>query len=144
MRKARQAAGMTLREFCARTGVNYTSASLVENGHRPPTEKLAQACDSMFPGWRGWFSEYYEDSKSWVPAGFRSWSEYEDRAKTIRAWSPGIVHGLLQTADYARALIDVEPDSTDGDRPRPAGQPDGPAAPRAAPRRCAPVVAHRR
>jgi len=113
MRKARQAAGMTLREFCARTGVNYTSASLVENGHRPPTERLAQACDSVFSGWRGWFSEYYEDSKSWVPAGFRSWSEYEDRAKTIHAWSPGIVHGLLQSADYARALIDVEPDSTE-------------------------------
>jgi hypothetical protein len=60
-----------------------------------------------------WFLEYYEESKSWVPAGFRSWGEYEDKATTLRAWSPGIVHGLLQAADYARALILIEPAVTD-------------------------------
>lgn len=27
-------------------------------------------------------------------------------------WSPGIVHGLLQTEDYARALISVQPTVT--------------------------------
>ena len=34
------------------------------------------------------------------------------RAATIRAWSPGILHGLVQTEDYARALIAVQPGVT--------------------------------
>jgi hypothetical protein len=67
----------------------------------------------VFPERHGWFLEYYEESKSWTPAGFRSWGEYEDKASSLRVWSPGIVHGLLQTEAYARALIAVEPAITD-------------------------------
>jgi Domain of unknown function (DUF5753) len=48
-----------------------------------------------------------------VPASFRSWPEYEDRAATLRDWSPSIVTGLLQAEDYARALISVQPSITD-------------------------------
>ena len=48
-----------------------------------------------------------------MPAGFRSWSEIEDRAASLRSWTPGIVDGLLQTEDYARALISVQPAVTD-------------------------------
>jgi hypothetical protein len=48
-----------------------------------------------------------------VPAGFRSWPEYEDKAASLRVWSPGIVHGLVQTADYAREVLSVSPGATD-------------------------------
>jgi hypothetical protein len=82
---------------------------------RPPTENVATACDAAFPERRGWFTEYYEESRHWaeVPASFRSWPEYEDKAATLRAWSPSIVTGLLQTEKYARALITVQPFITD-------------------------------
>jgi hypothetical protein len=50
------------------TGINYTTLSLVENGHRPPTERIAVACDHVFPERNGWYLDYYEDSKSWMPA----------------------------------------------------------------------------
>jgi Domain of unknown function (DUF5753) len=53
---------------------------------------------------RGW---------SEVPASFRSWPEYEDKAGSLRVWSPSIVHGLLQTSDYARALLATLPDASD-------------------------------
>jgi hypothetical protein len=68
-----------------------------------------------FPERRAWFTDWYDESRTWseVPPGFRSWAEIEDRAASLRAWSPGIVHGLLQTEDYARALLATSPGVTD-------------------------------
>jgi transcriptional regulator with XRE-family HTH domain len=111
MRKERLARGWSLREFSARTGVNIGHASRIENGKRPPTEKVATACDTAFPERRGWFSEYYAELSTWseVPAAFKDWTEREDRAAALRVWSPGIVHGFLQTQDYARALLSTYP-----------------------------------
>jgi hypothetical protein len=47
-----------------------------------------------------------------VPASFKSWPEYEDKAANLRDWSPSIVTGLLQTEAYMRALISVQPHIT--------------------------------
>jgi transcriptional regulator with XRE-family HTH domain len=107
MRKERLAHGWSLREFHARTGIDIGHASRIETGKAPPTEKVAKACDDAWPERRGWFLEYYEESKSWIPAGFRSWAEYEDKATTLRDWYPGILTGLLQTEGYARAVLSV-------------------------------------
>ena len=112
MRKERLAHGWTLREFSARTGVDIGQASRIETGKQPPTEKVARACDAVWPERRGWFLEYYEESKSWTPAGFRSWGEYEDRAVSLRAWSPGVLHGLVQTEAYARAMLETASGAT--------------------------------
>jgi transcriptional regulator with XRE-family HTH domain len=61
MKKERLARGWSLREFAAHTGINIGHASRIENGKRPPTEKVAVACDSAFPERRGWFSAYYDE-----------------------------------------------------------------------------------
>ena len=55
--------------------------------------------------------EYYFDLQRWseVPSWFKPWSEHELNSRTLRAWSPGNLHGLLQTEDYARALNEIEP-----------------------------------
>src|SRR5580693_5649031 len=113
MRKERLAHGWSLREFNDRTGIDVGQASRIETGKQPPTEKVADACDRVYPERRGWFREYYEESKSWVPAGFRNWAEYEDKAATLRDWYPGIITGLLQTQDYARAVLSVSPGVSD-------------------------------
>jgi Domain of unknown function (DUF5753)/Helix-turn-helix len=113
MKKERLARGWTLREFADRSGIEFTVASRIENGKRPPNEKVAKACDAVFPDRHGWFLELYEESKSWVPASFRSWGEYEDKATVIRAWSPSVLHGLLQTEGYARAQLKTLPGATD-------------------------------
>lgn len=113
MRKERLARGWSLREFAARTGINISQASRIENGKAPPTEKVAAACDVAFPERKKWFSEYYEESKSWMPAGFRSWAEYEDKAAELLVWSPGIIDGIAQTEDYARVLLSIYPGVTD-------------------------------
>jgi hypothetical protein len=73
MKKERLARGWSLREFSAHTGVNIGHASRIENGKRPPTEKVAAACDLPFPERKNWFSEYYAELSEWaeVPPAFK-------------------------------------------------------------------------
>jgi transcriptional regulator with XRE-family HTH domain len=113
MRKERLARGWSLDELARRTGIAAPHLSRIENGRRPPTEKIAVACDLVFPERRGWFHEYYEESKSWMPPGLRSWAEHEDKALRLSIWAPSIVHGLFQTEDYARVLIALLPGVAD-------------------------------
>jgi DNA-binding XRE family transcriptional regulator len=112
MKRDRQAHGWSLREFAARVEVNFSSLSQIENGKRPFSEKLAVACDREFPERRGWYLTYYDESKSWTPPGFRSWPEYEDKSTALRTRSPGVLHGLVQTEDYAAAILRTLPDAT--------------------------------
>jgi Domain of unknown function (DUF5753)/Helix-turn-helix domain len=111
MRKERVAHGWTLPELAQRSGYDAGHLSRVENGKRPPTEALAAACDAVFPERRGWFTDWYQESRSWseVPAGFRSWSELEDKAARLYDWMPGTVTGVLQSPDYARAILATFP-----------------------------------
>jgi transcriptional regulator with XRE-family HTH domain len=113
VRKERMARGWSIHELARRMGVAAGHLSRIENGKRPPTEAIAAKCDDVFPERRGWFTEYYEESRTWTPPGFRDWPEYEDKAISLRAWMPGIVHGLLQTEGYARALLETSPGVTD-------------------------------
>ena len=114
LRKERLAHGWSLDELSRRTGINAAHLSRIENGRRPPTEAIAHACDDVFPDRRGWFTDWYDESRTWaeVPPGFRSWAEVEEKAATLHVWAPGILHGLVQTEDYARALISVQPPVT--------------------------------
>ena len=114
LKKERLARGWGLREFAELTGLNAGHLSRIENGKRPPTENVATACDAAFPERRGWFTEYYEELRGWseVPAAFRNWAEFEEKASRLYDWWPSIVTGLLQTEDYARALIDTVPGTT--------------------------------
>ena len=107
VRKERQACGWTVHELSVRTGIAAPHLSRVENGRRPPTERIAIACDTAFGG--SFFADWYRESQTWaeVPATFRDWPEHEDTAARLGVWCPSIMHGLLQTEEYARALIAV-------------------------------------
>jgi transcriptional regulator with XRE-family HTH domain len=113
VKKERLARGWSLPELEKRTGIDAGHWSRIERGVRPPTELTAAKCDEAFPERRGWFSEYYRDSRSWAPPGFRSWTEEEDSASSLRDWCPSILTGFLQTEGYARELLSVHPDVTD-------------------------------
>ena len=114
MRKERLARGWSLPELSQHMrGINHGHLSRIERGVRPPTENIADLCDEVFPERKGWFREYYEESKSWTPPGLRSWAEHEDKAVRLSVWAPGIVHGLFQTEDYARTMITTLPGVTD-------------------------------
>jgi transcriptional regulator with XRE-family HTH domain len=111
LRRTRIARGWSIAEVARRTGINAAHLSRIELGQRPPTEKTAAALDQVFPEKQRWFSNWHGESQSWpeIPATFRSWPDYEDRSAALRVWTPGILDGLVQTADYARALTATEP-----------------------------------
>jgi transcriptional regulator with XRE-family HTH domain len=115
VRRARRAAGWTLREFGQRIGYDPGQISRIENGRRPPTELFARMCDQAFPDRDGWFGEFYAESRTWIatPPWFRSWVQHEQKAPALRIWQPSILSGLLQTEDYARAILAVYPGVTD-------------------------------
>jgi len=115
VRRARRAAGWTLAEFGQRIGYDPGQISRIENGKRPPTELFARMCDQAFPDREGWFSEFYAESRTWIatPPWFRSWIEHEQRAAVLRIWQLGVLSGLLQTEDYARAILTVNPGVTE-------------------------------
>ena len=47
------------------------------------------------------------------PAWFRSWLDAEREATSLRTWQPTLVDGLLQTEEYARALLSTRMGASD-------------------------------
>jgi transcriptional regulator with XRE-family HTH domain len=115
VRKERLAAGWTLAEFGQRIGYDPAHLSRIESGKRPATEELARVCDQVFPHRAGWFSEFYDESRTWIatPPWFRNFVAHEQRASTLRNWFPSLIDGLLQTEDYARGILSASPGVTD-------------------------------
>jgi transcriptional regulator with XRE-family HTH domain len=115
LKKSRQARGWTVLELAARTGIDAAHLGRIENGRRPPTERVALACDTAFPERAGWFSDWYRESREWseVPPAFRDFGEYEDSTTSLLVWMPSVLDGLLQTEAYARALLSTWPGASE-------------------------------
>jgi hypothetical protein len=108
VRHARASAGMTLAELGALVPCDASTVSRIESGLLSPTERFAAACDEAFPNMDGWFARFYGDSRTWAgpyPGWFADWIKAERAAVTLRTWEPLLMPGLLQTAEYARALF---------------------------------------
>jgi transcriptional regulator with XRE-family HTH domain len=114
VRRDRLARGWSIAELAQRTGLNAAHLSRIEGGRRPPTVRIADALDRVFPDRRGWYLQWLDDIRTApeIPAEFRSWGDFEDQTATLRAWTPTIIDGLVQVADYAAALIATEPGIT--------------------------------
>ena len=108
VRRAREAAGMTLADLGAVVPCDASTVSKIEAGQLRPTERFVTVCVETFPPLE-WLGRFYEDSQMWgdgaIPRWFEDWLNAEREATTLRIWQPLLVPGLLQTADYARALF---------------------------------------
>ncbi len=107
VRRAREAAGMTLADLGATVPCDASTVSKIEAGILNPTERFLTACTEAFPG-SDWLARFYRDCRTWgdgpYPRWFEDWLNIEREASSLRIWQPLIIPGLLQTADYARAL----------------------------------------
>jgi hypothetical protein len=114
VKRDRLARGWSLPELAKVTGIDAGHWSRIENGKRPPTLKIAAACDNAFPERRNWYTDYFNDLQKWseVPSWFKPWHEFEMNASSLRSWSPGSIDGLMQTEAYARAQIGLAPGIT--------------------------------
>jgi transcriptional regulator with XRE-family HTH domain len=108
VRRAREAADMTLADLGALVPCDASTVSKIEAGLLRPTPRFVVACTETFPPLE-WLGRFHEDSQLWgdgaIPRWFEDWLNAEREATTLRMWQPLLVPGLLQTADYARALF---------------------------------------
>jgi transcriptional regulator with XRE-family HTH domain len=58
---------------------------------------------------RGWWATYSDA----LPEDFGAYISLESEAVSVQCWSPAVIHGLLQTEDYAREVIDAHAYSTE-------------------------------
>jgi hypothetical protein len=80
-----------------------------EAGARPPSEDMAARIAEMFPGLcNGLYvrlAGIARKSNRPIPGWFADWVEIEAKAASMRWWEPLLIPGLLQTEDYARAVL---------------------------------------
>jgi transcriptional regulator with XRE-family HTH domain len=119
LRRARLAAGFTSQDALAAVlGFDRTVITKAETGERPPTDDVlaawCQACrldDDLFAR----LARLARRADGPVPTWFEDWLEAESEAQSLRIWSPILIPGLLQTAEYARALFLVAQSDTSDD-----------------------------
>ena len=109
LRRYRKEAGLSQTQLADRAGYSV-GASMAETGKRPPTAEFVQKCDgALDEGALLRIKAMIDNVAAQLPAWFRPWAEIEQSAESLRTWQPLIVHGLLQTPDYARAILHGNP-----------------------------------
>jgi len=86
VRRAREAAGMTLADLGAVVPCDASTVSRIESGLLNPTERFSHACDESFAQMGGWFTRFYNDSRRWdgpYPRWFADWVDAEGRATVV-------------------------------------------------------------
>ena len=98
---------MTLADLGAPVPCDASTVSKIEAGLLRPTERFVAACIETFPGSNGWAASTRNRrcGRRCHPPWFEDWLNAEREATSLRIWQPLLVPGLLQTADYARALF---------------------------------------
>ncbi|MER6411743.1 helix-turn-helix domain-containing protein [Streptomyces humidus] len=107
LRRMREAAGLTQRQFG--DILNYTGSLVgqVETARKVPTVEFSERVDAAL-GTGGLFSRLVVlVLRSQLPSWFREVAELEARAVEICTFQTHLVHGLLQTPAYARAVLGV-------------------------------------
>ncbi|MEV4753534.1 helix-turn-helix transcriptional regulator [Micromonospora sp. NPDC049559] len=105
LRRLRLAAGLTQEEFGKLINYSGSHVSAIELGNRAPDEVyLTRADRALETG--GLFMALLELAKREAePTWFRPWLDSERTATQLRCFEPNLVPGLLQTEEYARAVL---------------------------------------
>jgi transcriptional regulator with XRE-family HTH domain len=114
LRRARTAAGLSQEQLGTRVGYSAAQVGKVETGDRAPSQDFAQRSDAALPDAGGLFARLYALARRWdggYPSWFAEWIDSERRATSLRSWELALIPGLLQTADYAQAILGAGPDT---------------------------------
>ncbi|MFF3894457.1 Scr1 family TA system antitoxin-like transcriptional regulator [Streptomyces sp. NPDC001812] len=108
VRKLRTAAGLTQAELGARTHVVSTRITQIERASgAKPTLELARALDAVLGADHLLVDLWPYVHREAFPDWSRRFMAYSERAVDIRQYAAHVVPGLLQTEDYARAVLKV-------------------------------------
>ncbi|MGW0591738.1 helix-turn-helix domain-containing protein [Streptosporangium sp. NPDC002607] len=114
LRKYRILSGLTQRQLCIAVPIAISHLSMLENGHRAPTRKLAHQLDEALDLGTTLVDllDRLDRIATQVPRWFRSWLEFEPLSVSQRIWEPLMVPGLLQTEQYAETILSHNPGVT--------------------------------
>jgi transcriptional regulator with XRE-family HTH domain len=100
-------------ELARQAHCSESSIAMVESYQRPPTASLAKALDKAF-GTSGTYARMERRLCNLpFPASFRSFAPHEAEAATLSMFEHSLVPGLLQTPEYARAVLETKPNASD-------------------------------
>ncbi|MEW2474365.1 helix-turn-helix transcriptional regulator [Micromonospora gifhornensis] len=105
LKAARAAAGVSQEGLATLIKWSPSLIAAIETGRRRPTMEFAVASDeALHTG--GLLAELLKEAdRERGPSWFAAWRGYEQEATRLRAFEPCLVPGLLQTEEYARAVI---------------------------------------
>lgn len=116
LRRLRTEAGLSQEQIGQHVGYSGALIGKVEKGDRAPSQDLAERCDKALEA-KGLLITVYKLDRRWnggvYPTWFAGWMDRERTATSLCWWEPSLVPGLLQTADYARAIMRVGLHSTE-------------------------------
>jgi hypothetical protein len=119
LRHYRDSAGMSQEQLGSHVYCSGDLIGKIEKGQRAPGERLIAACDALTElNTGGALTELRVVLKDYLrqrafPGWFQDWPGNEAQAKTLRWYELVAVPGLLQTEDYARAMLRAEVMATD-------------------------------
>jgi transcriptional regulator with XRE-family HTH domain len=105
LRRLRIAAGLSQDDLGQAICFSGALVGRVEMAGRMPSRDFAERCDEALStgGFFGRFRDLVK--REALPTWFGPFVEYEEKASKIHNWDNRLVPGLLQTEDYARAVM---------------------------------------
>ncbi|MFJ3965426.1 helix-turn-helix transcriptional regulator [Streptomyces sp. NPDC090036] len=105
LRRLREEAGLKQAQLGAIIFCTGSLIGMIENGKRVPTRDFSERVDAAL-GTGGVFSRLVGlVLRSVLPTWFQPFAAMEARASYISTYQAQLVYGLLQTSDYARAVL---------------------------------------
>ncbi|MCT7353382.1 helix-turn-helix transcriptional regulator [Streptomyces sp. 15-116A] len=104
IKMCRERVGMTQAELGRAIGYSEEQVSSVERGRRAPTVEFLEAADRVLDA-EGLIAGLRKDvERARFPKKVRDLAKLEAEAVEVCAYANHVVHGLLQTPEYARAI----------------------------------------
>lgn len=113
LRKYRKKAKLSQEQLAEIVRFSPSLVGLIERAQRTPSKDLVQLCDEALGAEGELLRLWPLLSREASPRWFREWLDIEQEAHTLRTWQPLLIPGLLQTEEYARAMLRGEPGVTD-------------------------------
>jgi transcriptional regulator with XRE-family HTH domain len=115
LRFYRTRAGLSQKDLAALIHVSNDVISKIETGERPPAEDFPPRLDALPElDTRNALTRLWDNlkkgQKQRLYGWFQEWADIEAQATVLRWYEPLVVPGLLQTEDYARAILSARPD----------------------------------
>jgi len=113
LKAAREQRGWSQADLAGHIPYSLSTISMVEALHRVPTRDLAVYLDKAF-GTPGTFARLEGRLRDLpFPASFRPFAAYEAEATALYVFEHSLVPGLLQTPEYARAVLATRPNTAE-------------------------------